>query len=149
MDPDVDLRLPSNRRELRDRPWVVLAVIAAGGVLGAESRYGLQRAFPHRAGAFDWATFGINVSGCLLIGVLMVLVTEVFTAQRLIRPFFGVGILGGYTTFSTYVVDIQKETPRTALAYLAVTLVAALCAVWAGDAAAGWAVRALRGGDRG
>jgi CrcB protein len=66
----------------------------------------------------------------------MVLVTQVWPRQRLIRPFIGVGVLGGFTTFSTYVVDIQRLTdhgaPGIALVYLAGTVLAALLAVFAG-----------------
>jgi CrcB protein len=69
-----------------------------------------------------------------VIGVFMVLVTEARTVHRLVRPFFGTGVLGGYTTFSTYAVDIQRllddGRPATAFAYLAATLLAAVAAVW-------------------
>ena len=136
VDPDVDLRVPRQRRELRGAPWPVLAAISAGGVIGALARYGLSTAFPHAPGAFAWATLAINVTGCLLIGILMVLITETWEVHRLVRPFLGVGILGGFTTFSTYIVDIQgsltAHQPRIALAYLAGTVVTALPAVYAG-----------------
>jgi CrcB protein len=135
-DPDVDLRRPWQRFELRRAPWAVLSVISAGGIVGACARHGLALAWPHRVGEFPWATLAANVSGCLLIGVLMVLITEVWSAHRLLRPFLGVGILGGYTTFSTYALDIQQMVTagaaRTALVYLAGTLAAALAAVYAG-----------------
>jgi CrcB protein len=148
VDPDVDLHVPADRRELRGHPWAVLGVISAGGVLGAEARYGWQRAVPHPPGGFDWATFGVNVSGCLLIGVLMALITELWPGQRLLRPFLGVGVLGGFTTFSAYAVDIEQTVAAgaapTALAYLGGTLVAALCAVWLGATTAGGALRAAR-----
>jgi CrcB protein len=56
-----------------------------------------------------------------------------------VRPFFGTGVLGGFTTFSTYAVDIQRlidaHHPRTALAYLFATLLGALAAVWLAVAA--------------
>ncbi|PZG46561.1 hypothetical protein C1I98_14395 [Spongiactinospora gelatinilytica] len=113
-----------------------LAAVAAGGAAGAVARYALAEAFPHPPGAFAWATFGINVSGCLLIGVLMVLITEVRRAHPLVRPFFGVGVLGGFTTFSAYIADLREALaaghPLIAAAYLAGTLVAALAAVTAG-----------------
>jgi CrcB protein len=74
-----------------------------------------------------------------------VLIAERFPDQRLIRPFFGVGVLGGYTTFSTSVVDVQRTAaagaPGVALLYLGGTVVAALLAVWAGTALAGTLVR--------
>lgn len=116
----------------------VLAVIAAGGVLGAEARYGVSTLLPHAGATFPWSTLAVNASGCFLIGVLMVLILEVMTPHRLLRPFVGVGILGGYTTFSTYSVDIQRlltsGRPGVALGYLAGTAAAALAAVWAGVA---------------
>jgi CrcB protein len=136
IDPDVDLRKPRQRIGRRRAPWATLAVISAGGVLGACSRHGLGLAWPHRPDQFPWATLLINVSGCLLIGVLMVLISEVWSAHRLLRPFLGVGILGGYTTFSTYTTDVQQlvaaGAARTALLYLAGTLIAALAAVYLG-----------------
>jgi CrcB protein len=136
IDPDVNLSVERQRVERRRTPWAVLGAISAGGMVGALGRYGLASAWPHRTGQFPWATFVTNVSGCLLIGVLMVLITEVWSAHRLLRPFLGVGVLGGYTTFSTYTVDIQQlvaaGAARTGLLYLAGTLLAALAAVYAG-----------------
>jgi CrcB protein len=82
------------------------------------------------------ATLLVNLSGCLLIGVLMVLITEVWTAHPLVRPFLGVGVLGGYTTFSSATVEVQELVtagrPGLALAYLVGTAVAALLAVQLG-----------------
>ena len=127
-------------------PWRTLGVVSVGGVLGALARYGIQSAYPSSARGFDWATFGINVSGCLLIGMVIVIATESRSAKlawasgrgahRLMRPFLATGVLGGFTTFSTYVVGMQRElsagAPRTALAYGAGTALAALAAAWAG-----------------
>ncbi|MEO3774763.1 CrcB family protein [Micromonospora sp. B9E7] len=137
-DPDVDLRVPADRGELTARPATVLAAIAAGGVLGALARAGLQHAVPHPPTGFPWATFGINTSGCLLIGVLMAVLGHLDGGPPLARPLLGVGVLGGFTTFSTYAVDVQQAivvgAPGTALTYLAATLLGALVAVGLGDA---------------
>ncbi|MEV8035182.1 fluoride efflux transporter CrcB [Streptomyces sp. NPDC086182] len=119
-------------------PWhgqgPVVAAVAVGGALGATARYGAARLWPTADGAFPWTTFTINVVGCSVIGVFMVLVTDAWRAHRLVRPFFGTGVLGGFTTFSTYAVDIRKLVgtghPGTGLGYLAATLCAALAAVW-------------------
>ncbi|GAA1756559.1 CrcB family protein [Luedemannella helvata] len=138
IDPDVDLHVAAERAELRPSPLPVLAAISAGGVIGTLARYGISVAWPHRPGGFPWSTFVVNVSGCLLIGVLMAVLTERVVTWRLARPFLGVGVLGGYTTFSTYVVDIGRAASAgsagTALAYLAATLAGAVAAVWAGSA---------------
>jgi CrcB protein len=132
----VDLRVPVQRWELAGHRLDVLGAIALGGILGAEARYGLSVALPHASGAWPWATLLTNLSGCLLIGVLMAVITELIEPHRLVRPFLGVGVLGGYTTFSTYSTDLVQMLnagrPVLALGYLAVTPLGALAAVWAG-----------------
>jgi CrcB protein len=113
----------------------VLLAVSAGGVLGAVSRYGIGVAWPHDPRGFPWATWAVNVSGCLLIGVLTVLIARLAPDRTLLRPFWGVGVLGGYTTFSTASVDVLRAAPGPALLYLGMTLIGALLAVWAGTAA--------------
>jgi CrcB protein len=136
IDPDIDLHIPEQRQELARTHGAILAVISAGGGLGAAARYGLSAALPVHPGAFPLATFLINVSGCLLIGVLMVLVTEVFVTHPLLRPFLGVGVLGGFTTFSTYAEEVRALLRPgwtiIGLDYLFGTVAAALLAAWAG-----------------
>ncbi len=143
-DSDVDLFVPRQRSGFRRPPWAVLAVVSAGGAIGTLARYLLGQAFPEAPAGFPWATFGINVSGCLLIGALMVLVTHVWAGRRLIRPFLGVGVLGGFTTFSTYVADIQRladlGAAGTALVYMGGTVVAALVATYIGVTLTRWAI---------
>ena len=133
IDPDVDLRHPAPAEVRASEPPVV-AAIAVGGAIGASARYLIGLAWPTPSGSLPWATLLINVVGCALIGVLMVLVSEVWTRHPLLRPFLGTGILGGFTTFSTYAVDIQglikDGHPVTALLYLAITVIGALAAVW-------------------
>lgn len=132
-DPDISLDVPAQRRELREHPAAVLGAIALGGALGALARYGVGLALPHATGAWAWSTFVINLSGCLAIGVLMALIEHRLPDQKLLRPFAGVGILGGYTTFSTATVDVvqllQAHRPGPALGYLASTALGALVAV--------------------
>ncbi|HEX7302683.1 fluoride efflux transporter FluC [Lentzea sp.] len=69
-----------------------VSLVSLGGGLGGVARYGLSLLVP---GA--WGLFLINVLGSFLIGVLMGLVP-----RPLVRAFFGVGVLGGFTTFSSY-----------------------------------------------
>ncbi|NEC91380.1 fluoride efflux transporter CrcB [Streptomyces sp. SID12501] len=130
---------PTGTAAARPRPSVLLGqapvvgVVAIGGAIGACARYAASLAWPAQAGGFPWTTFWVNVVGCAVIGVFMVVVTEIWTAHHLVRPFFGTGVLGGFTTFSTYAVDIQKLVAHghlgTGFAYLAATLLAALAAV--------------------
>ncbi|WP_330336832.1 fluoride efflux transporter CrcB [Streptomyces sp. NBC_00557] len=134
-DPDVDLSVPAQRRELGRGQAPVVAVVAFGGAIGAAARYEASLLWHTGPDAFPWTTLAVNTVGCAVIGVFMVIISDVWAAHRLVRPFFGTGVLGGFTTFSTYAVDIQRLVnaghARTALVYLAVTIVAALAAVWA------------------
>ncbi|TLS43300.1 fluoride efflux transporter CrcB [Streptomyces montanus] len=134
VDGPGELRVSAPRPSVWRGQGPVVAVVAAGGALGASARYAASLIWPAQTGAFPWATFWVNVSGCAVIGVFMVVITDVWAAHRLVRPFFGTGVLGGFTTFSTYAVDIQKLVdagrPRAGLGYLAATLVGALAAVW-------------------
>ncbi|QDQ15099.1 fluoride efflux transporter FluC [Streptomyces spectabilis] len=139
IDPDLDVPVPAGGRAQDRGRAPVLAAVAAGGAAGAGARYGAALLWPTATAAFPWTTLVVNALGCAVIGVFMVLVTEVWNAHRLVRPFFGTGVLGGFTTFSTYAVDIQRLIgdghARTALAYLALTPLAALAAVWTAAAA--------------
>lgn len=116
----------------RTRP-ATLAVIAVGGALGALVRYGAVVAWPTVAGSFPVTIFAVNVVGCALMGVLMVVVTDMLPGRPLLRPFLGTGVLGGFTTFSAYAADgrllFNDGRPAAALAYLLGTAVSALTAV--------------------
>ena len=85
----------------------LLAAIAAGGVIGSLGRYGVARALPDEPGAFPWATFIVNVSGSLAMGTLFVWVLTMHRPHPWLRPFLGVGVLGGWTTFSTYALETR------------------------------------------
>jgi CrcB protein len=139
--PDTAPARPGPWQRLRARGQLpVVAAVAVGGAIGSCARYGAALAWPAPDGGFPWATFTVNVTGCAVIGVFMVIITDVWAAHRLVRPFFGTGVLGGFTTFSTYVTDVRRLAdgghPRTALAYLVLTVAAALTAVWAASALA-------------
>jgi fluoride exporter len=105
-----------------------LAVIAAGGILGALTRYGLGVLWPRVGDGFPWSTWAVNVSGCFLIGIVSVFVPN----QGRLRLFLATGFLGGYTTFSTAMTDVVVSPTVIGIAYLFATVIGALLAVWAG-----------------
>ncbi len=113
----------------------VLAAVAAGGALGSAGRWLVSETVPS-VGGFPWPTFLVNVTGALLIGVLMVAVTDVVTGRPLLRPFLGVGLLGGWTTFSAYALEardlLATGAPGLAVTYVLGSVVAGLLATWAG-----------------
>ncbi|CAM5539834.1 fluoride efflux transporter FluC [Streptomyces abikoensis] len=141
---------PAGRPPVVRGQGAVVCAVSLGGGAGALARYGAGLLWPAPVGAFPWTTFLVNVVGCALIGVLLTVIGELAAPHRLLRPFLGTGVLGGFTTFSTYTVDIQRLAGEghaaTALAYLAATLLAALTAVWAAAAATRAAL--LRGSAR-
>jgi CrcB protein len=116
--------------------WDVLLTIGAGGALGSLARFGLSEAVPHPRGGFPVATLATNVLGCLLIGVLMGVLTTMAAPHRLLRPFLGIGVLGGFTTFSTYVADTLDQFgtghPAAALVYAFASVALSLLAAAAG-----------------
>lgn len=119
------------------REWDVLAVIAAGGALGALGRWGVSRLVPHADPAdLPVATLTVNVAGCLVMGGLMWLVLEVWGERRYARPFLGVGVLGGFTTFSAFAVEVRDMLAAGAVgvaaAYVAASVLLGLLAVRAG-----------------
>jgi fluoride exporter len=120
---------------VRER-WDLTLVVAVGGALGSLARWAVGVAIPHSAGRFAWSTLVVNVSGALLLGLLMALLVDVLSRSRYLRPLLGVGVLGGYTTFSTYMLDTRSMLaagrPEVALTYVGGTLVVGLLAVWVG-----------------
>jgi CrcB protein len=123
-----------------------IAVVAAGGALGAVARYLISGWVQNRADTpFPAGTLAVNVIGCLVLGALLALAEtrQVLGAET--RAFLALGVLGSFTTFSTFgweTVELARNG-RTdlALANVAASLVVGLLAVLAGRAV----VRAVAG----
>ncbi len=142
IDPDTPAEDVANvaRRGLaflRSR-WDVLLAISAGGAVGSLARWGVGELVPWSGTTFPWATFIENITGGFALGVLMVFLLDVWPPHRYLRPFLGVGLLGGYTTFSSYMLDsrhlLAEGQMATAFAYLGGSLLAGLSGVWLGIA---------------
>jgi fluoride exporter len=114
----------------------VLCAVGTGGMLGALARYGIGRAWPMAPGGFPWSTLVINVTGSLLLGVVVALVIERWPPTRYVRPFAGVGMCGGYTTWSTFMTEtallVRAQRAGIAVAYVVVSVVVGLAATYAG-----------------
>ena len=105
VDPDAPAR-PTTAS--RPRRWDVALAIAAGGAIGGVMRHAVSVAVPSGANGFPWGTFVENVSGALLLAVLVVYLIEVWPPSRYLRPFLATGVLGGYTTFSTFMTETHE-----------------------------------------
>jgi len=118
-----------------------LGVIAVGGGGGAAVRYAISRAEPVRAGTFPLATFAINVGGALVLAVLLESLARHGIDSWWVRPFAAIGVLGGFTTFSTMCVEavLLGRDGYVALAavYLVVSAAAGVVVVTAGLRLAG------------
>lgn len=128
----------------RRTPVATLAAVAAGGATGAIARYGVARSLPTAGGHFPWSTFLVNVTGSFLLAVLLTLIVERLPRGRIARPLLGTGVIGAYTTFSTFAVDavllVRNGHAATAALYVVVTMTAGLAAATAGVAAVRGAV---------
>ena len=118
----------------------MLAAVAAGGFLGALGRYELGLAWPTPDGHFPWTTFTINVSGGFLLGLILTVLLERVGGTRYVRPFFCVGVLGAWTTMSTFGVEgdllLRDGHTATAVLYALGTLAVGITATWIGVALA-------------
>jgi CrcB protein len=104
IDPDSPASPPRPARTSRP----VLAAITAGGALGGPARYGLGLAFPTAPHTFPATTFAINVLGSFVLALLLVFSLDIWPPTTYVRPFFCVGFLGAFTTFSTWMVDTDR-----------------------------------------
>jgi CrcB protein len=114
--------------------------VALGGALGASARYGLDRFIEQRVSSpFPWATFTINVTGCFVIGLLTVTIVERQHLPAWVRVGLVVGVIGGYTTFSTFAQEAfelgEVHQTATAFAYVAASVLVGIAAVYAGTLA--------------
>jgi fluoride exporter len=123
--------------------WVAIAV---GGGIGAMARHALNGAVTMRLGSgFPAGIFIVNVLGCLAIGLLAgVIAASRVQIGELTRTFLVVGVLGGFTTFSSFGLDTYTllRGGQTALAMVngLGQLIAGLCAVWLGFALGAWRI---------
>jgi CrcB protein len=115
-------------------------LVAAGGALGSWLRFGVGRAWvqaigPARASAFPWATLSVNVLGSLAMGLVAGWLARSGGSEAM-RLLLAVGVLGGFTTFSAFSLEVVSLIERgdlgLALMYLFLSLSAGLLGLWLG-----------------
>jgi len=129
-------------------------LVAAGATAGTLLRASIELAFPHSPGEWPWATFAINVVGSLALGALieaLALRGPDTGRRRMLRLGAGTGVIGGFTTYSTFVVEIDRLATAGAVwvalvyALASVVLGVVAAAVGAGVAASVFGSRAPEG----
>jgi CrcB protein len=115
-------------------------LVMSGGAIGAGLRYGMTRALPVSPGGWPWPTFAANLFGGLAMGVLAAWVLRGDNSAESLRLFVGVGVLGGFTTFSAFSLEmaqmVQRGETGMAAAYAIASVLLALGALLAGMTAA-------------
>jgi fluoride exporter len=118
---------------------MTILAVAAGGAIGAVARYLLAvRLYSELGLGFPWGTLGVNILGSALLGVVIGLVEERSAFTPEMRSFLTVGVLGGFTTFSTFAYEsweyLRDGDPGVSALYIAMSVVAGLAAFTAGHA---------------
>ncbi len=133
LDPDV-------RRDRRGRSWTLL-MVGLGGFVGTVVRYALETALPAAPDRWPWTTFLINVTGAFILAVLLETLTVLGPDdgwRRRVRLGVGTGVLGGYTTYSSFMVEAARlggaDQYLMSFAYVAASLVLGVLAALAGMA---------------
>lgn len=108
-------------------------LVAAGGALGSLGRYGVGMLVARLIGlAFPWGTLFVNVVGGLAMGLLT---ARIGPEHEHLRLLLGVGVLGGFTTFSTFsleAVRLMQHQPGAAALYIGASVVLSIAACWLG-----------------
>ncbi len=115
---------------------IKLLIIGLGGFIGAIARYGISGLVQRYSGGFPLGTMAVNVLGCAIIGCFLYLVETRAVVAPNLRLFLGIGILGAFTTFSTFGYEtiglISERQIGFALLNIAGNLILGLGAVWLG-----------------
>jgi fluoride exporter len=111
--------------------------VALGGAVGSALRFGVNLAAPQVLGTgFPWATFIVNILGSFVMGLLSAALVEKFSDQPDLRLFVTTGVLGGFTTFSAFSLDVfglmQRGENSVAIVYVLASVSLSILAVFAG-----------------
>lgn len=127
----------------------LLVLVSVGGAIGAALRFLTYQYFvvstiARGEPAFPWATLTVNVAGCFVMGLAVVTILERFGGSPELRAFFMTGVLGGFTTFSAFSLDVYElfanRSTEAVAAYVAASVILSVAALVAGIALARWSI---------
>lgn len=129
---------PDSPTPLHVQP-AAIAAVALGGLVGTGIRYGAESAFPTDAGSFPFTTLIINLTGAFILGMLLerlVLSGPDSGWRRRIRLCVGTGVLGSYTTYSSFALEtvelLRDHRVVAAGVYMTVSVIVGTFAAGAG-----------------
>jgi fluoride exporter len=117
--------------------WQAMIAIGIGGGIGAMARYAIGDWFKRQewVGDFSWATFAINVAGSLMLGIVAALCKDRSSMSFLL---FGTGFCGGFTTFSTFSLEVAETIRKGRWDIAAIYVLSSVVAGVAAFAIAAW-----------
>lgn len=128
----------------------LLLLVFLGGACGTSLRAWIETHHGAASGTWPWATFWINLSGSLMLGLLLELLAGIGPDdgwRRRVRVGVGTGIIGGYTTYSTFAVEtdllIRGGSVMTGAGYAAASVAGGLACACAGVIVARWVARGI------
>lgn len=115
----------------------ILLFVAAGGAIGAVCRYAIDVGATRWLGlAYPWGTLTVNIVGCLILGLLVEVFALHWSPSQEVRAFFAIGILGAFTTFSSFSMEtillFERGEVAASLGYVVMTVVLSIGAFAAG-----------------
>jgi CrcB protein len=115
----------------------MVLMVALGGAIGASGRYMVGVLATRLLGInFPWGTLVVNIAGSFLMGVLVSLLALRFSVGNEVRAFLAIGVLGGFTTFSSFALDVvylyEKKQYLASMSYMGISVVSSILALFFG-----------------
>ena len=113
-----------------------LILVAMGGAIGSMARYGISSLVVKQVNPvnFPWGTFSVNILGCMLAGVFLLVAESMQSISQEARLFFVTGLLGGFTTFSAFGIEtlglLRRGEMLIAISYASLSIIVGVLAMW-------------------
>ena len=115
----------------------MILMVAMGGAVGSSFRYLVGVAAMRFLGmGFPWGTMIVNIAGSFIMGVLIALLALRFSVGNEVRAFLAIGVLGGFTTFSSFALDVvslyEKKQYFASMGYMSISVIGSILALFLG-----------------